>query len=128
MTALRVHAFGGPVQAEEVDTPRPGDGEALVRMTASVVSHHDLGVVAGTLPHAPPPFTPGLEGAGIVAGLGEGADGPALGTAVRLVMRGQADGTWSEYVVVPARALVPVPEGLAPDVAAACGTVSASAW
>jgi len=130
MTALRVHAFGAAPHAEEMPVPVPGAGEALVRMTASVVSHHDLGVVAGTLPHAPPPFTPGLEGAGIVAALGEGVDAPELaaGTSVRLVTRGQAGGTWAEYAVAPARALVPVPGGLDAVVAAACGTVSAAAW
>lgn len=110
--------------------PRPGEGEALVRMTASVVGHHDLGVVAGTLPHAPPPFTPGLEGAGTVAALGAGADAAelAVGTPVRLVTRGQAGGTWAEYAVAPVRALVPVPAGLDPVVAAACGTVATTAW
>ncbi len=115
---------------EEIPVPRPGAGEVLVRMTASVVSHHDLGSVAGTLPHAPPPFTPGLEGAGVVARLGEGADagGLAVGTPVRLLARGQAEGTWAEYVVAPAGAVVPVPEGLDPALAAACGTVSAAAW
>jgi len=130
MIALRVHAPGGPPRPEEIPVPHAGEGEALVRMIASVVGHHDLGVVAGTLPHAPPPFTPGLEGAGSVAALGEGVDDDrlAVGTPVRLVTRGQAGGTWAEYVVVPARALVPVPEGLDPAVAAACGTVSAAAW
>ncbi len=130
MTALRVLSFGAQPHAEQVPVPSPGEGEALVRLSASVVSHHDLGVVAGTLPHAPPPFTPGLEGAGVVVALGEGVDGSqlAVGTPVRIVTRGQADGTWAEYAVAPARALVPLPEGLDAAVAAACGTVSAAAW
>lgn len=130
MTALRVHAPGTVPHAEEIPVPRPGEGEALVRMTASVVGHHDLGVVAGTLPHEPAPFTPGLEGAGVVAALGDDVDDPALevGTPVRVLARGRAGGTWAEYVVAPARALVPTPESLDPAVAAACGTVSAAAW
>jgi NADPH2:quinone reductase len=130
MTALRVHALGSAPRAEQVPVLQPGAGEALVRMTASVVGHHDLGVVAGTVPHVPPPFTPGLEGAGVVAALGDGVDPDELpvGKPVRVVTRGRAGGTWAEYVVVPARALVPVPEGLEPTLAAACGTVSAAAW
>ena len=130
MTALRVHALGELPRVEEIPVPRPGEGEALVRMTASVVGHHDLGVVAGTLPHAPPPFTPGLEGAGVVAAVGEGVPEGELpvATPVRVVARGQAGGTWAEYVAAPVRALVPVPAGLDPAVAAACGTVSAAAW
>lgn len=130
MTALRVLAPGTQPRAERILVPRPGVGEALVRMTASVVGHHDLGVVAGTLPHAPPPFTPGLEGAGVVEELGESVDESEVpvGTAVRVVTRGQASGTWAEYVVAPVRALVPVPDVLDPAVAAACGTVSAAAW
>ena len=85
MTALRVLAPGTPPRAEQIPVPRPGEGEALVRMTASVVGHHELGVVAGTLPHAPPPFTPGLEGAGVIEELGEGVDESEVpvGTAVR---------------------------------------------
>lgn len=130
MTALRVLSFGEPPRVEEIPVPEPGEGEALVRLMASVVSHHDLGCVAGTLPHSPPPFTPGLEGAGVVAALGEGVDDPALavGTPVRIVTRGRADGTWAEYALAPARALVSLPEGLDFAVAAACGTVSAAAW
>lgn len=130
MTALRVHALGGPLRAEQLPIPAPGEGEALVRMTASVVGHHDLGVVAGTLPHAPPPFVPGLEGAGVVAALGEAVDDPelAVGSPVRVVTRGRAGGTWAEYAIAPARALVPVPHDLDAVVAAACGTVSAAAW
>ena len=130
MTALRVRARGEGARLEHVPVPLPGEGEALVRMTASAVGHHDLGVVAGTLPHPATPFTPGLEGAGVVAALGAGVDegAPAVGAPVRVVTRGHAHGTWAEYVVVPARALVPVPAGLDPAVAAACGTVSAAAW
>jgi NADPH:quinone reductase-like Zn-dependent oxidoreductase len=128
MTALRVHAPGEAPRAEAMPVPCPGEGEALVRMTASAVGHHDLGVTAGTLPHAPPPFTPGLEGVGVVAALGDPAGELTVGTAVRVVTRGQADGTWAEYVIAPTRALVPVPDGLDPAVAAACGTVSATAW
>jgi NADPH:quinone reductase len=130
MTALRVQALGEGARPVHVPVPRPGEGEALVRMTASAVGHHDLGVIEETLPHAPPPFTPGLEGAGVVAALGDGVDegAPAVGTPVRFVTRGHAHGTWAEYVVVPARALLPVPAALDPAVAAACGTVSAAAW
>lgn len=115
---------------EQVPVPHPGEGEVLLRMVAAAVGHHDLGVVAGTLPHPPPPFTPGLEGAGVVAALGDGVDDRelAVGALVRVVTRGQADGTWAEYVVAPARALVPVPDELDPVIAAACGTVSAAAW
>ncbi|MCZ7589152.1 MAG: zinc-binding alcohol dehydrogenase family protein [Gaiella sp.] len=129
-TALRVHAFGEAPRPEQVPVPHPGEGEVLLRMVAAAVGHHDLGVVAGTLPHQPPPFTPGLEGAGVVVALGEGVDdgGLAVGALVRVVTRGQANGTWAEYVAAPARALVPVPAGLEPTVAAACGTVAVAAW
>lgn len=130
MTALRVHAPGTAVLAEQIPVPEPAENEVVVRMSASAVGHHDLGVVAGMLPHPPPPFTPGLEGAGVVAALGGGVDDTevAVGRPVRFVARGRAGGTWAEYVAAPARSLVPIPEGLDPAVAAACGTVSAAAW
>ena len=129
MTALRLHALGAATRAEQVPVPSPAAGEVLVRMTASVVGHHDLGVIAGTLPHAPPPFVPGLEGAGRVTALGEDVDGElAVGTPVRVVARALRAGTWAEYVVAPPTALLPLPEALDPALAAASGTVSLTAW
>ncbi len=122
MRALRVHAFGEPPRLEEIPDPQPADGEALVRLEATVVGHHDLGVAAGILPLAQPlPYVPGLEGAGRLAD----------GTLVRVFGGGLGmtrAGTWAEQVAAPAAAIVPVPQALAPELAAACGSAANTAW
>lgn len=134
MTAVRVHRFGTHPEVDRVPVPPVAEGEVLVKMAASVVSHHDLTVAGGDFAVRPAlPYTPGLEGAGRVVRLGEGVD-PAvvsLGSPVRLYGGGLGatrPGTWAEYVVVPARVLVDVPPTLRPEVAAACGSVALTAW
>ncbi|MDA8311711.1 MAG: alcohol dehydrogenase catalytic domain-containing protein [Actinomycetota bacterium] len=134
MTAVRVHRFGAPPQVDQLPVPQVGDGEVLVKMVASVVSHHDLTVAGGEFAVRPAlPYTPGLEGAGLVARLGEGValDAVAPGSPVRLYGGGlgaSRPGTWAQYVVAPARAVLAVPRSLRPDVAAACGSVALTAW
>lgn len=127
--ALRVHALGEPPRLETLPLPRPGAGEALVRLETTVISHFDLGVAAGVLSAPQPlPLIPGLEGAGRVAR--DGADF-AAGTRVRVYGEGLGvvrPGTWAEAVVAPLAALTPVPETLDFAPAAACGSVLATAW
>lgn len=122
MRALRVHAFGQPPRVEEVAAPEAAEGEVLVRLEASVIGHHDLGVAAGILPLAQPlPYVPGLEGAGRLDD----------GTLVRVFGGGLGmtrPGTWAEQVVAPAAAIVPVPQPLPAEVAAACGSSANTAW
>jgi NADPH2:quinone reductase len=71
-----VDRFGGPevLRVVEEDDPRPGPGEARVRVLAAGVSFTDSQLRAGTyLPGAPkPPFTPGYELVGVVDELGPG--------------------------------------------------------
>lgn len=134
MTAVRMHRFGAPPRIERVPVPKAGPGEVLVKMVGTVVSHHDLTVAGGAFAVRPAlPYTPGLEGAGVVVGLGEGVDSGVVapGSPVRLYGGGLGatrPGTWAEYAVVPARAVVAVPLSLDPGVAAACGSVALTAW
>jgi len=98
MRALRVHEFGAPPRLDEVPVPEPGDDEVLVRLEATVIGHHDLGVAAGVLPvFQPLPYIPGLEGAGRTVD---------DDTPVRVFGGGLGStrpGTWAEYVVAPPR-------------------------
>ena len=131
MTALRVQALGEGARPERVPVPRPGEGEALVRMSeprwwGTTTSASSRGR-SRTRPRRSPPGSRALASSRRSATVST-RERRRFGTPVRLVTRGHADGTWAEYVVVPGRALVPVPEGLDPAVAAACGTVSAAAW
>ena len=75
MKAAVVHAFGQPLQIDEVDVPEVGVGQILVKMAASGVCHTDLHAAEGDWPVKPsPPFIPGHEGVGHVAAVGAGVD------------------------------------------------------
>jgi propanol-preferring alcohol dehydrogenase len=73
MQAAVVREFGKPLVIEEVDIPTPGPGEILVKIAATGVCHTDLHAANGDWPVKPrPPFIPGHEGVGYVAGVGSG--------------------------------------------------------
>jgi propanol-preferring alcohol dehydrogenase len=73
MHAAVVERFKEPLAMREMEIPRPGPGQALVKVAASGVCHTDLHAVEGDWPVRPaPPFIPGHEGAGVVAALGPG--------------------------------------------------------
>ena len=73
MKAAVVHTFGRKLTIEDVPVPTPGPGEVLVHIIASGVCHTDLHAADGDWPLKPtPPFIPGHEGAGVVAGVGPG--------------------------------------------------------
>src|SRR3990172_4309341 len=75
MAALRIHEFGAPPVWDRLPRPEPGPDEVLVKLFASVVSHHDLSVAGGEFAVRPSlPYVPGLEGAGRVVRVGAGAD------------------------------------------------------
>jgi putative PIG3 family NAD(P)H quinone oxidoreductase len=102
---------GGAVAAAEHPDPRPGKGEVLVRVRAAGLNAADLMQVAGQYPAPPgsPPDIPGLELAGEVAGLGDGASRFALGDGVMGIVGG---GGQAELAVVHERQLMPVPAAL----------------
>jgi propanol-preferring alcohol dehydrogenase len=73
MKAARVHAFGKPLQIEEVKRPEVVPGSILVKVAYSGVCHTDLHAADGDWPVKPQlPFTPGHEGVGTVAAVGAG--------------------------------------------------------
>jgi propanol-preferring alcohol dehydrogenase len=73
MKAAVVREFGKPLAIEEVEVPRPGAGQVLVKIQACGVCHTDLHAAEGDWPVKPkPPFIPGHEGVGQVAAVGSG--------------------------------------------------------
>ncbi len=68
MKAMRILRYGGPetMTLEEIPPPKPGEGQALVRIKAAGVNFIDIYQRMGLYP-VPLPFTPGNEGAGIVS-------------------------------------------------------------
>lgn len=69
------------LEIEELRDPRPGPGEVLVRVAACGLCHSDLHVIKGQSP-ARLPVVPGHEMAGTVVALGEGVQGPVIGSRV----------------------------------------------
>ncbi|MYA38071.1 MAG: quinone oxidoreductase [Acidimicrobiia bacterium] len=110
MKAIRVEDYGGPGHMEwsPVPDPRPGPGEALVTVLAAGVNYIDTYHRTGLYP-VRLPFTPGLEGAGVVRELGEGTEGIEVGDRVAW---STCLGSYAEQVVGPADRMVPVPPGV----------------
>ncbi len=73
MKAAVVRAFRAPLVIEDMAVPSPKDGQILVKYEATGVCHTDLHAASGDWPVKPnPPFVPGHEGVGFVAGVGAG--------------------------------------------------------
>ncbi len=108
MKAIRIHTPGGPeaLQYEDVPLPEPGPGEVRVRLKAIGVNFIEVYQRTG-LYKSPLPFTPGMEGAGVVDKVGPGAgDTPRVGDPVSYSM---VIGAYAEYAIVPANKLIVLP-------------------
>jgi NADPH:quinone reductase len=110
MKAIRVHQHGGPeaMTLDEVPTPVPGPKQALVRLVAAGVNFIDVYFRTG-LYKAEQPTALGNEGAGIVEAIGPDVTEVAPGDRVAYAM---ARGSYAEYAMVPAAALVKLPDGI----------------
>jgi NADPH2:quinone reductase len=117
MRAIRIEEFGGPevMRLEEVPDRHPAPGEALVRVRAAGVNFIDVYHRTGRYPN-PLPFTPGSEAAGVVEEVGERVTEVHEGQ--RVAFAGQL-GAYAEHITVPAAKLVPVPDGIGDEGAAA---------
>ena len=117
MRAIRVAETGGPeaLRLEEIPVPDPGPGEARVRVEYAGVNFIDVYHRTGLYPKDLP-FTPGVEGAGVVEAVGRDVDHLEVGQRVAWAM---APGAYAEAVVVPGWRLVEIPDGIGTDVAAA---------
>ncbi|MFB7493358.1 quinone oxidoreductase [Streptomyces sp. NPDC056161] len=118
MRAVVVEELGGPevLRVKEWPDPEPGPGELLVDIEFAGINFMDTGSRVGFgLPHGVP-FVPGVEGAGRVTAFGEGVSGFAVGDRVAWV---SVYGSYAERIAVPADQVVPVPDDIPSDVAAA---------
>ncbi|MFI1210211.1 NAD(P)H-quinone oxidoreductase [Streptomyces sp. NPDC020802] len=128
MRAITIPEPGGPEALVwgEVPDPVPGEGEVLVEVAASAVNRADLLQRQGF--YDPPPGAspyPGLECSGRVAALGPGVSEWTVGDEVCALLSG---GGYAEKVVVPGGQLLPVPEGVDLDRAAALPEVTCTVW
>lgn len=112
MRAVEITAPGKPevLVLGTRPVPEPKPGEVLIKVAAAGVNRPDVLQRQGN--YAPPPGAsdiPGLEAAGTVVKLGEGAGGFDVGDRVCALMTG---GGYAEYCAVPAPQCLPVPRGL----------------
>jgi NADPH2:quinone reductase len=114
------------VVLKEMETPKPGPGEVLIKVRAAAVNFPDLLQTRGEYQHKPPlPFIPGLELSGEIEALGEGVDRWKVGDAV---VGGARIGGFSDYALTHAMALRPKPERLSFSEAAAYGAAYLTAY
>lgn len=110
MRAVVFERNGGPevLELREAPEPRPGDGEVLVRIEAAGINFMDVYEREGKPGYgSAPPAVPGAEGAGTIADTGE------------RVAWVNVPGSYADAFVAPREKLVPVPDAMATDVAAA---------
>jgi propanol-preferring alcohol dehydrogenase len=126
------------LELRDVEVPAPAAGEVLLKVAANAVCRTDLHVIEGELPDPTLPLIPGHQIVGIVEGLGEGAEGVAVGDRVGVPWLGgtdgvcpycrtgrenlcdhptftgyQRDGGYAEYATARADFVLPIPPGYA---------------
>jgi propanol-preferring alcohol dehydrogenase len=124
-----------PLALSEVPTPRPSDGQVLVRVSACGVCRTDLHVVEGELPPRKSPVIPGHQVVGVIEQLGDGAGRFEVGDRVGIPWLHETDGVceycrsgkenlcpaatftgymvdggYAEYAVAPEAFVYPIPE------------------
>lgn len=145
MRALRLKE-ANRLELEDIAEPRVSRGEVLVRVAAASLNHRDLWIRSGQYAGLRYPVTLGSDGAGIVLEAGEGVSKEWIGKDVLINpacdwgAREQAqssrftilglprDGTFAEYVVVPAQNVMEKPTRLSWHEAAALPLSGLTAW
>jgi len=157
MRAALIRTQGGPevLELAEIDAPGPGPGEAVVRVRACALNHLDLWTRSGRAGYVPPlPHVLGNDIAGEIAALPRGVDTTGLAVGQRVMLQpgtscgrcpaclsgddfacrryqilghGRAGG-YAEFVAVPLASLIPLPDSIAFEHAAAFPLVFLTAW
>jgi NADPH2:quinone reductase len=110
MKAIRVKTLGGPevLTLEDIPDPKPGPGEAVVKLEAAGLNYIDVYYRTG-LYKAQLPITLGVEGGGVVTEVGPNVTEVKVGD--RVAYSGVL-GAYAQFAAVPAARLVKLPEGL----------------
>jgi NADPH:quinone reductase-like Zn-dependent oxidoreductase len=120
--AVRLHQ-GGVLTVEEIPAPRPGAGEAVVRVHAAGITRDELDWPTDRLP-----ATPSYELSGVVEEVGTAVDGVAVGDAVYALTPFDRDGAAAELALVPVAVLAPKPRAIGHVESAALPLAGLSAW
>ncbi|MEV6125972.1 quinone oxidoreductase [Streptomyces violaceusniger] len=115
MKAIVISEAGGPevLRLRERPAPRPGPGEVLVDVRVAGVNFFDTAIRRQAMAEVP-----GAEGAGVVAETGEGVHGFVPGDRVAWLTINNL-GSYAEQIVLPASGVVPVPDAVDDETAAA---------
>jgi NADPH:quinone reductase-like Zn-dependent oxidoreductase len=155
MKAVVFNQHGGPEVLRYVDVPdpRPGPGEVLIEVKATSINHIDIFLRRG-MPgiKVPLPKIVGSDAAGVIRELGQDVSGLTSGQRVTInpgitcghcefcsagfgsqcvswAMVGEnRDGAYAEFVVVPAHIVLPIPDHISFEEAAAAPLVFLTAW
>jgi len=144
MKAIRVHQPGPPdvLRYEDVPEPKPGPDEVLLDVKAASINHLDLWVRRG-LPGVAYPRILGCDAAGVVRGTGTRvllnpatscgtcefcASGQKPLCTAYAIWGEDKDGTDAEVLAVPAQNLIPIPDPVSFEEAAAAPLVFLTAW
>lgn len=137
MKAVRLNELGGPskLRVEEIPQPRPAEGETLVRVRAAALNHRDVYITQGLYPNISLPCTLGADGAGD-AEHGQVLIDPTMGwgddervwRADAHILGTPGDGTFAQYVAVPAANVHAKPEHLTMEEAAALPLAGVTAY
>jgi NADPH:quinone reductase-like Zn-dependent oxidoreductase len=125
MRAVVLRAADGPEQlnCEQVATPTPGAGEALVRVHAAALTRDELEWPVDRLP-----AIPSYEMSGVVVALGSGVDDVSVGDEVYGMTAFDRDGVAADYAAIPTELFAPKPRALSHVEAAAAPLAALSAW
>jgi NADPH2:quinone reductase len=128
MTVMGISKPGGPevLLPETRPVPKPGPGEILIKVAAAGVNRPDVAQRSGSYP--PPPDAsdlPGLEIAGEVVALGEGATKHKLGDKVMSLVAG---GGYAQYCIAPDAQAMAVPENFSMSEAGATAETLMTVW
>jgi zinc-binding alcohol dehydrogenase/oxidoreductase len=148
MKAVRLNETGGPqaLHVETIADPAPGPGEILVRLSHAALNRRDVYITQGLYPKIELPLTLGSDGAGTVAALGSAVTGIELGAPVVIdpqlgwggpgihagpgesILGMPHDGTFAQFVTVPAENVYRRPAGLSAAEAAAIPLAGLTAY
>ena len=125
MHAVRQHPPGGVsgLVYEEIETPQPGPGEAIVRVHAAAITRGELDWTSDRLP-----ATPSFELSGVVAAVAPDVGDVAVGDPVYALTGFDREGAAAEYAVVPSRFLAPKPGTIGHVESAAVPLAALTTW
>lgn len=129
MKAVVIREFGGPEQLKLEDAPEPraGAGQVVVRVRAVGVNPVDAYIRSGAHAVKPRlPFTPGMDGAGVVDAVGENVSRVRAGD--RVYIAGSLSGTYAELTLCDEQQVHPLAESLSFSQGAGVGVPYATAY